>query len=152
MKTKRKLIISMMVIMFVLVSVVATIAITFALTQQTITTSLSIGYTVEDIDGTAKASFTIGGVEESLTAMKGDIPQGDTLVFKAGDTENAGNLVFPEDALALTATDDNVVIKYTYSNTGAKHYIASMDFAGVIDTDNMVVEYSIDGRTYSTQR
>jgi len=152
MKGKRKLLVSMLLVAFVLLSIIATVAIAFALTQQTIKTSLNIGYTVEDIDGTASATFTIGGVTENLTAMKGENVIGDTLVFKAGDTENAGNLMFPEDALALTAQNDNVVIQYTYSNTGAKHYIASMNFDGNIEADNMKVEYSIDGVTYSEDR
>jgi len=152
MRAKKKLIISMLVVAFVLLSIIATVAIAFALTQQTIKTTLNIGYTVEDIDGTASATFTIGGVTENLTAMKGTQVIGDKLVFKAGDTENAGNLMFPEDALALSAQNDNVVIQYTYSNTGAKHYIASMSFDGNISADNMKVEYSIDGTTYSENR
>ena len=152
MSSKKKLIVSMLVVAFVLLSIIATVAIAFALTQQTIKTSLNIGYTVEDIDGTASATFTIGGVTENLTAMKGENVIGDTLVFKAGDTENVGNLMFPEDALALTAQNDNVVIQYTYSNTGEKHYIASMSFDGNIEADNMKVEYSIDGVTYSEDR
>ena len=152
MRTKKKLIVSMLVVAFVLLSIIATVAIAFALTQQTIKTTLNIGYTVEDIDGTASATFTIGGVTENLTAMKGTQVIGDKLVFKAGDTENAGNLMFPEDALALTAQDSEVVIQYTYSNTGSKHYIASMDFNANIEADNMKVEYSIDGTTYSEDR
>ena len=152
MKAKRKLLISMLAIVFVLLAVVATVAIAFALTQQTITTTLNIGYVVEDIDGTASATYTIGGVTEQLTAKKGDQVIGNTLVFHAGDTEDAGNLMFPEGQIPLSAQNDNIVIQYTYSNTGAKHYIASMSFDGNINADNMKVEYSIDGTTYSENR
>ena len=152
MNSKRKLLISMLAIVFVLLAVVATVAIAFALTQQTITTTLNIGYVVEDIDGTASATYTIGGVTESLTAMKGDQIIGDTLVFKAEDTEDAGNLMFPEGQIPLSAQNDNIVIQYTYSNTGAKHYIASMSFDSELVADNMKVEYSIDGTTYSENR
>ena len=152
MNSKRKLLISMLAIVFVLLAVVATVAIAFALTQQTITTTLNIGYVVEDIDGTASATYTIGGVTERLTAMKGDQVIGDTLVFHAGDTEDAGNLMFPEGQIPLSAQNDNIVIQYTYSNTGAKHYIASMSFDAKLEYDNMKVEYSIDGTTYSENR
>ena len=152
MNSKRKLLISMLAIVFVLLAVVATVAIAFALTQQTITTTLNIGYVVEDIDGSASATYTIGGVTERLTAKKGNQVIGDTLVFHAGDTEDAGNLMFPEGQIPLSATNDNIVIQYTYSNTGAKHYIASMSFDGNINADNMKVEYSIDGTTYSENR
>ena len=152
MNSKRKLLISMLAIVFVLLAVVATVAIAFALTQQTITTTLNIGYVVEDIDGTASATYTIGGVTESLTAKKGNQVIGDTLVFHAGDTEDAGNLMFPEGQIPLSAQNDNIVIQYTYSNTGAKHYIASMSFDGNISADNMKVEYSINGTDYSENR
>lgn len=152
MKSKKKLLISMLVVSFSLISVIATIAIVFALTQQRILTTLNITYVAEDIDGTASGSFTIGGVTEKLTAMKGNNVIGDKLVFKASDTEDAGNLMFPEDALALTSQNDNIIIQYTYSNTGSKHYIASMDFAANIDSDNMKVEYSINGTEYSEKR
>jgi len=152
MNSKKKLIISLLVVAFLLISIIATVAIAFALSQQTIKTNLNIRYQVQDIDGTASATYTIGGVTENLTAMKGENVIGETLVFKAGDKQNAGNLMFPEDALALTAQNDNVVIQYTYSNTGAKHYIASMSFDGNIEADNMKVEYSIDGVTYSEDR
>ena len=152
MNSKRKLLISMLAIVFVLLAVVATVAIAFALTQQTITTTLNIGYVVEDIDGTASATYTIGGVTESLTAMKGDQVIGDTLVFHAGDTEDAGNLMFPEGQIPLSAQNDNIVIQYTYSNTGERHYIASMSFDSELVADNMKVEYSINGTDYSANR
>ena len=146
MSSKRKIFVSMLVIAFVLVSVIATVAITYALTQQTFKTSLNIGYTVEDIDGTARATFTLGGVTEDLLpqADGGHISEdGTALVFKAEDTKSAGNLMFPEDALALTAQHDNVVIQYTYSNTGEKHYIASMKLDSELEPNNMKVEYGI---------
>lgn len=95
MNSKKKLIISLLVVAFLLISIIATVAIAFALSQQTIKTNLNIRYQVQDIDGTASATYTIGGVTENLTAMKGENVIGDTLVFKAGDTENVGNLMFP---------------------------------------------------------
>ena len=152
MGSKRKLIISMLVSSFIIISVVATVAIAFALTQQTVKTSLNIGYTVEDIEGTASASYTIGGVTENLVAINAKNEIGEALVFSVEDTEDAGSFIFPEDALSLTTQNDNVIIKYTYSNTGGKHYIASMDFAANVVADNMKVEYSINGTDFSKQR
>ena len=143
MRAKKKLIVSMLAIIFVLLAVVATVAITFALTQQTIKTTLNISYTVEDIDGKASATYTIGGVTTNLRAIKNGVDLGNELVFTAADTEDAGNLEFPEDGLALSSTNDNVVIQYTYTNTGDKHFIASMSFDSNIDYDNMKVEYGI---------
>ena len=155
MKAKRRMLISMLAIVFVLLAVVATVAIAFALTQQTITTTLNIGYTVEDIDGSASATYTIGGVTNYLEPIADaeHVSQDNrSLIFKADDTQYAGNLMFPEGQIPLTAQNDNIVIQYTYSNTGAKHYIASMSFDSELVADNMKVEYSIDGTTYSENR
>ena len=105
MRAKKKLIISMLVVSFVLLSIIATVAITFALTQQTIKTTLNIGYTVEDIDGSVYATYTLGG-ETSYLEPQADADHisedGNSLLFKATDTENAGNLIFPNEALNLT--------------------------------------------------
>ena len=152
MRNKRKLITSMVIVAFILLSLVATMLIIFAATQQTIKTTINITYRAEDIDGTASATFTVGGVTESLVAKKGETIIGDKLVFKAADTEDAGNLMFPEDKLNLTSQNDNVVIQYTYSNNGDKHYIASLNMDDKIDADNMKIEYSINGVDYSTNR
>ena len=56
-----------------------------------------------------------------------------------------------------TRYHDTLIIKYSYSNTGEKHYIASMDFNSQMNNENMVVEYGIkDSKTgnvnYSTNR
>ena len=146
MRAKKKLIISMLVVSFVLLSIIATVAITFALTQQTIKTTLNIGYTVEDIDGSVYATYTLGG-ETSYLEPQADADHisedGNSLLFKATDTENAGNLIFPNEALNLTKDNNNVVIKYTYKNTGGKHYIASMSFDADLKYKNMSVEYGI---------
>ena len=146
MKSKRKLIISMLAVMFVLLAIIATVAITFALTQQTIKTTLNISYTVEDIDGSVYATYSLGG-ETAYLEPQADTDHisadGNSLLFKATDTENAGNLIFPNEALNLTKDNNNVVIKYTYKNTGGKHYIASMSFDADLKYENMTVEYGI---------
>lgn len=155
MRAKRKLIISILSIMFVLLAVVATITITFALSQQNITTSLEIGYVVEDIDGSVYATYTIGTETKYLTPdadADHKSEDGKSLVFLAQDDGPAGNLQFPDEALALTSKNDNIVIKYTYSNTGDRHYMASMSLDDDIIRDNMNVEYSINGVDYSYNR
>ena len=83
MPSKRKLIISIISVVFVLLAVIATGAMVYALTQQNIKTSLKMSYSVEDIDGHVTASFTLGGVEEPLTAMRGnEVLPDNKLVFK----------------------------------------------------------------------
>ena len=152
MQSKKRLIISLVVIGFVLTTVVASIVIAFAMSQQSILTTVNITYRAQNLDGAVRASYTVGGVTKKLTAMKAGKPQGENLIFKASDTQNAGTLEFPEDALNLTRENDNIVIQYTYSNTGDKHYIASMSFDANLKYENMNVEYSINGVDYSEHR
>ena len=144
MRAKKKLIISMLVVSFVLLSIIATVAIAFALTQQTIKTTLNIGYTVEDIDGKVTASYAMNeDAEAPLTAMQGETVLGDELVFKATDTEEteARYFLFPD--ITFTSPNDYITIRYTYSNTGDKHYIASMSFDAIVNNENMKIEYGI---------
>lgn len=161
-KSKRKILISLLATMFVLLSAVAVIAIAFALTQQTITSTLTVSYTVEDIDGSVYATYKIGSGEEKYlvpTALNGgeldaEHKQGNALVFKAKDKGNAGTLEFPttDQNISLDSKNDNVILKYTYSNTGDKHYMASMSFASALTMNNVTVEYSKNGTDYSTDR
>ena len=158
MRAKRKILITSLVLAFVLIAMVGVVAIAFAAMQQTVKTTLNITYTAQDLDGSVYATYQIGDGAATYLVPQADenhiSEDGNSLVFKASDTENAGSLEFPEDAqnLALDASNDSIVIKYTYSNTGSKHYIATMDFNSNIVVDNMTVTYSIDGTSYSAQR
>ena len=145
MKTKRKLLLTFLIASFVLIAVVATVAITFAMQQQTIKTTLNISYAVDDIDGTVRATYTIGEETKNLTPQADAdhiSADGKSLIFKATDLVNAGSLEFPED-LDFTSEKDNVIIQYNYTNTGDKHYTATMSFDAELKYENMVVEYGI---------
>ena len=147
MKSKRKLLILVLVMMFIMVSVVATIALIFAATQQTITTTLNMTYTAENIYGSVKGSYTIGGVTEKLTASTG----GEDLVFRGEPLQN-GTLSFPTEQIDMTSEASEMILQYTFTNSGRRHYIATMSFESVIEPYNMKIQYSIDGDVYSDQR
>ena len=156
MSAKRKLIVSLFSIVFVVFAVVTTFSIVYGLTEQDIETMIDIGYIAEDIDGSVEATYTVGSVTKPLTPVGTNI-DGNKLVFNADDTENAGHFEFPNEIITLTEENDSLIIKYSYSNTGDKHYIASMDFESQFNKNNMIVEYGIiDSSTgvvnYSTNR
>jgi len=146
-KAKRKLLISVLVMMFILISVVATVAIIFAATQQTITTTLNMTYTAENIYGSVKGSYSLGGVTENLTASTG----GTDLVFQGKPLQN-GALSFPTEQLDMSSEASELILKYDFTNSGRRHYIATMSFESIIEPYNMKVQYSIDGDVYSDQR
>ena len=147
MGAKRKIFISMLSIAFVILAVLATIAVAFALTQQNITTSLSIDYVAIDIDGSVSATYTFGGVETSMLTSDNK-PE---LVFRAADKTNAGSLNMPENTFSFSSVNDNIVLKYTFKNTGDVDYTAIVNFAETdVASENMKLEYSLDGLSYST--
>ena len=147
MGAKRKIFISMLSIAFVILAVLATIAVAFALTQQNITTSLSIDYVAIDIDGSVSATYTFGGVETSMLTSDNK-PE---LVFRAADKTNAGSLNMPENKFSFSSVNDNIVLKYTFKNTGDVDYTAIVNFAETdVASENMKLEYSLDGLSYST--
>lgn len=154
-RSKRKLLISLLLLMFVLLSVISVIALVFALQQQTITTNLNIGYAVNDLDGSVCATYSLGGDEPEYLkpyASGGKVSaDGHSLIFEAENTTAAGTLEFPNN-INLTSQKDYIIIKYTYSNTGGRHYIATMSLDSELVYENMKVEYSIDGSTYTENR
>lgn len=154
-RSKRKLLISLLLLMFVLLSVISVIALVFALQQQTITTNLNIGYAVNDLDGSVCATYSLGGDDPEWLipyASGGKVSaDGHSLVFEAENTTAAGTLEFPND-ITLTSQKDYIIIKYTYSNTGSRHYIATMSLDSELVYENMKVEYSIDGSEYTENR
>lgn len=158
-RSKRKLLISMLVAMFILMAAVAIVSLAFAATQQNISTTLSISYTAEDLDGSVSATYQIGtGTAKDLVptvsnASYNDHISGNSLLFKADDeSDSFGSLAIPETEKFsdLSTTNDYVLIKYTYSNTGAKTYVAGVTFAPTVDTQNMTISYSRDGSTWKT--
>jgi len=156
MSAKRKLMVSLFSIIFVVFAVVTTFSVVYALTQQEVETLIDMEYTVEDIDGYVEATYTIGSSTNYLTPV-GNRVEDNKLVFKAEDVDNAGHFEFPNESLLLDEVNDTLIIKYAYSNTGDKHYIASMDFESELNPNNMTVEYGIKNSStgavnYSTDR
>lgn len=155
-KPKTKLIFSLIVMMFVLLSAVVIVAVAFAAQQQSISTDLTISYLAQDLDGSVSATYQIGetGTPQNLipTSTNTSNVNGNKLVFNAKDTASAGSLEFPND-IELTSQNSCLILKYTFENTGSKHYIATMSFDSELIFTNMNVEYSIDsGNTYSSNR
>ena len=150
--SRKKILISLVVGTGILALLAATIIIVFAATNRTIKTTLNIGYRAEEIAGSVSATYTLGSETEKLTAVKGGNVMGDKLVFNSHEVNAVGELRFPKNALNLTKENDNVIIQYTYTNEGDKHYIASMRFDVELRCQNVIVEYSINGEDYSASR
>ncbi len=155
MSAKRKLLISVLLMLFVGLAVVVTVSTVFSLTQQNVTTSLNMSYTVENIEGMVSASYKIGSTTGDLIAEADadhKSADGKSLIFKKEDVDHAGNLNFPDGTLTLTSENSEIIIEYKYTNTGSRHYIATMAFDSELIRNNMVVEYSIDGVNYDVYR
>ena len=146
MKSKRKLITTMVIAGFIILSLVATAIIVFAATQQSIKTSINITYKVSNIDGSVIATYKVGDEEEKYlkAVKKGGSVLGSRLIFSAGDTEDAGSFEFPSEGINLTKENNSVLIKYTYTNSGDRHFIATLDFDSVLKVENMRVQYGVE--------
>jgi len=153
MKIRRKLLVSVLVALFVFLSVVATVAIVFALSRQSVVTNLDMTYTAKDIYGSVKATYKLGAGQEIdlIPVVNGAETGEDKLTFNGEPVAN-GSLKFPDETLKMSSGAQSVVIKYTFENTGRRHYIATMSFDSSLDFDNMTVQYSQDGIDYSSNR
>lgn len=146
-KSKSKLLITMFVAMLFILSAIVVVAIAFSLQQQTIGTSISINYTVTDLDGSVSAVYVLGDITgegeeiplEVLPTNSNNVSEdGKKLVFHATDTQNAGGFKFPD--VTMDSDHKYLTIKYTYENTGYKHYIASLNFENLA-MSNMAIRY-----------
>jgi len=150
MTSKRKIIISMLIVAFILISIVATIAIAFALTQQTIKTSLNVNYVAEDIDATVTASVIYAdGTEESMVTENG---QATSVKLSAdGTADPNGTTLVPYSSIDLTATESFVVLKYSFENTGPT-FTADYNYVDEENLDNNIkVTYSKDGVNFGIE-
>jgi len=148
MKSKRKIIISILIIAFVVMSVLATIAIVFALTQQTVKTSLNINYQATQVSAKVSASVIYAdGTEESMITPNGNAS---SITFKADDTPDPnGSTLIPLSAINLTSSEKYVVFKYTFENTGGNQFVATFDYLDTETEDsNMTLSYSTTGEDY----
>jgi len=148
MKSKRKLLISILLIAFVLISIVATVALIFAATQQTITTTLNINYEASDVSATVSATTKIAeNAEESMVTANG---QATSITFNANNVEDPnGTSLVPASAINLTSDESYVVFKYTFQNNGSNDFVATFNYEDKETADeNMVVEYSATNSNY----
>jgi len=110
MGAKRKLMVSLFSIVFVVFAVVTTFSVVYALSEQEVVSLLDVGYSAEDIDGSVEATYTVGNETYYLTPV-GNRTEGNKLVFKAEDTDYAGKLEFPNKVITLTEENDTLTIK-----------------------------------------
>lgn len=155
--SKRKILISALTAGFMIIIAMAILTVAFSLTQQTITTTgLKVEYIVEDVNGTVYATYKIGSGEEKYlipNAIDAEHINGNSLIFKATDSVSAGSLEFPvSDQHIELNGDESIIMKYTYSNTGDKHYIATLSFDSALTFENMKITYSTNGTDFAEDR
>ena len=140
MKTKKKLLISVLLVAFVVISVVSIIAIVFAATQQTVKTTLNITYTAEDIDAKVSARMVY---QTGTTEDMGSI------TFEAGNTTAQTGTLSPSGNVELSKDEQYVVFEYTFQNTGDKDFVATFDYTDTEDADkNMSFGYKGEADNY----
>ena len=140
MKTKKKLLVSVLLVAFVVISLVSIIAIVFAASQQTVKTTININYTAEDIDAKVSARMTYqDGTSEDLGSIK----------FEAGNpTQETGSLS-PRGNVDLSKENQYVIFEYTFQNTGDKDFVAMYDYTDTEEIDtNMVFGYKGEAENY----
>lgn len=149
-KSKVKLAVSIIVAFLIIASMAISLVLVFASKQQTVETSnVLITYVAQDIDGFVSATCKIGSGEEQDLIPQGENAQDNKLVFNSKSSDNSGSLKFPENSAFKNLNEtDEVVVKFTYTNTGSVHYVASLNIIEKTK-ENFNITYSTDGTTYS---
>ncbi len=139
----KKLMIALFSICLVVIAGLLTTVIVLATQSGTITSSINISYTATDIQGTASATYTVeNGSPVNLVAKDGSST---TITFNAADETITESLSIPSGSpVNLTSANDSVTFTYTFTNTGAAAYNATVNYTGT-DATNFKVEYSTTG-------
>lgn len=143
MDSKKKIVLRLTILAFVILAIIPAVVAVFAATQQTINTGVNVTYIAIDVDGSVEATYTIGTETTYLQRSDGS---GTKITFEAGEESNDVSLIFPEN-LQLTSTNRSIVIRYMFTNTGGNVYTAILGLSG-LDVKNMKLEYSLDGNIY----
>ena len=144
----KKLMIALFSICLVVIAGLLTTVIVLATQSGTITSSINISYTATDIQGTASATYTVkNGSPVNLVAKDGSAT---TITFNAADETLTNSLSIPSGSpVNLTSANDSVTFTYTFTNTGAAAYNATVNYTGT-DATNFTVQYSTDNSDYQT--
>ena len=144
-RTKRKLVWVISSFCFVVAFVGITLALVFAAIQQTISTSISVSYVSKEVAGVVSATYKVkNGTEIAMENGSG----GTTLEFDGTEsTTEGGNLSPKEERIELTSTNNSVVFKYSFTNTGSADYVARVSQENTLD--NLTMEVSKDGVNYT---
>ena len=122
MNSKKKLIVALSSLCFVLVAAVVTVVAVLAAAQQTITSNINVTYTASQIAG----SVTATSKYEDGTAWDA-IGSDNVVSFNGGDVNKDANI---DEEYELQITDSltrrYVAFKYEFTNTGSKAYTATV--------------------------
>jgi len=142
-KLNKKLLVSIVVLVFVSIASIAGIVTVLALTQRNIDSSIFIRFTAIDIDGEVEAAYRVGNAD-TWTSMSGETPH----VFNASDAESNAQMN-PGD-IKLTSTNNFVEFRYTFRNFGDADYTGILTLDEVVTENNMEIQYKYNDSVYST--
>jgi len=152
MQTKRKVILSVVMIVLTALFVGLSVFSVLAAEKQNVETAITVNYEAPSIDAKVCATYAVdGGSEVYLTPSAGEATgsevSGNYLIFKSeATTKNAGSL-------SLSSNVDfakSVVLKCTFENISDKlAFKVSLTIANT-GNENVTFAYSTNGTTYSS--
>ena len=142
---KSKVKLTILVTLFIALSVLAAIGLIFALKQQTLTTSINVSFYAEDIDGSVTATYQL--LSEDGT-KDGEIVNLGTISFDAQDKIYEPYDLSPSDDLTLSTDTPYIEFTYYFSNTGSLDYIATLSLVDVTEDANIGFDYKYKDNDY----
>lgn len=154
-KTKR-LVISLSVVAFFIISAVVAVVAVFASEQNVITRNVNSVYKIYGATGSVSASYVYGdratntyNSNAEYFTTTGDV-QGAKKVYFDDQDYLVTEMLVPQNDIVLTKQQNSVIIKYDFENIGPQDYTATFTIDSESRT-NCLVEYSIDGVNWETR-
>lgn len=152
MSKSNKIIISLSVVAFIMLSVLVSVVVVFAEeTQPIISRNITAIYNVLDADCSLSATYKLGDISSNeyygnkIFTIDGNESSANTVAFVSGDNKQTQNLL-PQSDIVFTENRNSAIINFKLANLGLNDFSATL----IVDGDNSKfnVEYSQDGITW----
>lgn len=143
MKSKKKLIIALSSLCFVVVAAVVTVSVVLAAINQTVNTNIKVSYTAKEVAATVSAQYTWGGATTDMTT-DGTAEGEKTISFDGSETTETPKSLHPqvqEIVLENAEGKKSVTFTYTFTNDGDATFYATVEFASTAN-ENVTVDYN----------
>ena len=153
MSKKSKIIISLSIVAFVVVSALLAVVTVFAAESEVVERNIDVTYKINNISGSVTATYKYGDKQTNTYSQAVDmtsngLEDGEKVIKFYSQTNQITTGLKPQENIVLTAANNSVIFQFNFANIGVNGYNAAFATMNK-DFVNCEIEYSFDGINWS---